>query len=242
MIVEKVEVTISWGFTENCYILSEGDGLGEVSGEKDGAASDDGAVAVAASSDEPACAAAASVIVVDPGAEVEKILAAIDGRRVEALVLTHRHYDHVGALSDLREATGATVIAHTLDAKSISGEEKENPAIAFRSAKPTPIDRLVEDGDVIALGASRIRVLHTPGHTIGSMCLYDEAGGVLISGDTIFFEAVGRTDFPTGSVEQQRESLQVLAKLPDATIIYPGHDASTTIAHEKQYGVLRGIA
>ena len=220
MLVEKVEVNILAGFTENCYIVSE---------ERTNASAAD------------THTAKTSVIVVDPGAEVEKICAAVGDRTINSIVLTHRHDDHIGALYDLQKATGAAILAHSLDAKSISGEEKRIKSPFFKSLKHVPIDRMLSDGDTISLGASQLTVLHTPGHTIGSICLYDACGGVLISGDTIFFRALGRTDLPTGSVKQQLATLRTLAKLPDATIIYPGHDQNTSIGYEKQSGVLQGI-
>ena len=207
MLVETVEVTISPGFTENCYIVSDG---------------------------------ADAVVVVDPGAEADKILATVGARRIENIALTHRHYDHTGAVYELVQKTKAKVIAHPLDADAIS-DGKESRDFGYQEKGSIVIDILVEDGDNINVGKSSLTVLHTPGHTVGSICLYNREADVLIAGDTLFYGAVGRTDFPTGSVSQQQRSLVELAKLPDSIIVYPGHDGHTSIGQEKRFGALRGI-
>jgi glyoxylase-like metal-dependent hydrolase (beta-lactamase superfamily II) len=157
---------------------------------------------------------------------------------VDGIVLTHRHFDHIGALGELLERTGAPLYAHSLD-EAIAPEDSWNEHIAgFRRVYMPSITTLVNDGDLIPVGATKLEVIHTPGHTIGSICLYNEVSGVLLAGDTLFFESVGRTDFPTGDVTQQKTSLKRLAQLPDAVVVYPGHDQSTTIGHEKHYGYL----
>jgi glyoxylase-like metal-dependent hydrolase (beta-lactamase superfamily II) len=185
-----------------------------------------------------ASADATHVVVIDPGAEPKKILAAIGDRTVDYLVLTHCHYDHIGALAKLVRATGAKVVAHTLDAAAISNPRKSGTAPRHLIIASTPVTWTVEEGDLIPVGSGHLRVIHTPGHTIGSMCLYDEAGPVLLAGDTIFYGAVGRTDLPTGDAGQQRESLKKLAQLPDETIVHPGHDQDTSIGRERRYGSL----
>jgi glyoxylase-like metal-dependent hydrolase (beta-lactamase superfamily II) len=179
------------------------------------------------------------VIVVDPGAQSERIRAAVGGRVVDRIVLTHRHYDHTGALLPLVEATGAEVLAHRLDADALFDPHSSGARTQSPGARDAVVPRVVDEGDLIAVGGGQLRVLHTPGHTIGSMCLYDEEDHILIAGDTLFYGAAGRTDFPTGSAQQQRESLRKLALLPDETTVHPGHDADTSIGREKQYGPLR---
>jgi glyoxylase-like metal-dependent hydrolase (beta-lactamase superfamily II) len=157
---------------------------------------------------------------------------------VDGIVLTHRHFDHIGALGELLERTGAPLYAHPLD-EAIAPEDSWNqhPSGLQRAYMP-PITTLVEDGDSIPVGATALEVIHTPGHTIGSICLYNETSGILLAGDTLFYESVGRTDFLTGDAQQQKTSLRRLAQLPDAVVVYPGHDRSTTIGHEKHYGYL----
>ena len=207
MRVERVEVTIKFGFTENCYIVSEDEN-------------------------------ASHVLVIDPGAEPDVILAALSGRTVDAIVLTHRHYDHIGALYDLVKATGAEVIAHELDAEAISTYTGSGLLANLKPLEPVKVTRSVDEGDSISIGTRELKVMHTPGHSIGSMCLYDEADHILLSGDTLFFEALGRTDLATGSAVQQRQSMQKLVCLPDDTVVHPGHDADTNIGYEKRYGSL----
>jgi glyoxylase-like metal-dependent hydrolase (beta-lactamase superfamily II) len=154
-------------------------------------------------------------------------------------VLTHRHFDHIGALPQILRHADVPLIAHTLEAEAIN-EHFRKPLAALRSLfAPVLVSKTVDEGDFISVGDARLSVLHTPGHTIGSMCLYDAEEGVLIAGDTLFFEAVGRTDLPTGDVRQQRGSLKKLSALPEDTRVYPGHDQATTIAHEKEQGFLR---
>jgi glyoxylase-like metal-dependent hydrolase (beta-lactamase superfamily II) len=178
------------------------------------------------------------VVVVDPGAQAERILAAVGGRSIERIILTHRHYDHTGALSGLLEKAPVEVVAHRLEAASIPDLDSLPGFLMRPSPQERPVTRTVEDGELVAVGAGQVRVLHTPGHTVGSMCLYDEEGRILIAGDTLFYGAVGRTDFPTGDAEQQRESLGRLAMLPDDTTVHPGHDEDTSIGQERRRGIL----
>ena len=181
-----------------------------------------------------------SVMMVDPSCEPERILEALDGRTVEAIVLTHKHWDHVGAAQAMREATGAPLIASAIDAAYITGERAmpaENHAI-----EPCPVDRTLEDGDVLEVGGVSWKVIATPGHTPGSICLYTDAEAssapdgapLLVSGDTLFFGSIGRTDFPGGSMTDMCVSLKRLAALPNDTIVLPGHNALTTIKSERR--------
>ncbi len=180
------------------------------------------------------------VMVVDPTCEPERILQALGGRKVCAIVLTHKHWDHVGAAAALREATGAPVVASALDAEYITGAVAmplENHPI-----EPCTVDVTVEGGEELELGGVTWNVIATPGHTPGSICLFANAeagtvvGGapVLVAGDTLFFGSIGRTDFPGGSMDDMRKSLAKLAQLPDDTIVLPGHNALTTIKDERR--------
>ena len=181
----------------------------------------------------------AGTFVVDPPCEPERILAALDGAQLDAVVLTHHHFDHVSAAAELREATGARVIASVQDAPVI--EDPKPHRMGF-DIPPCKVDERVDNGDVVKVGNMEWKVLHTPGHTPGSMCLFlipqfgNHADGlpVLISGDTLFAGTTGRTDFEGGSNRDMRASMKKLAALPDDVAVLPGHEALTTIGAERK--------
>ena len=183
--------------------------------------------------------------VVDPSCHAERILEAIGDRKVDAIVITHGHFDHTGAAAALREATGAPVIASAVDKPRVTGEggEKRHRHLVT----PCEVDRTVNDGDVLEIGSMAWRVIATPGHTPGGVCYFLESSdgqegmSVLLSGDTLFAGTHGRTDFPESDPAAMRESLKRLAELPDDTLVLPGHNAFTTIAREKSWLVRGGI-
>jgi glyoxylase-like metal-dependent hydrolase (beta-lactamase superfamily II) len=175
-------------------------------------------------------------IIIDPGDESKMILKKVAdlGLDIKLIVLTHGHIDHIGALKDIKEATGAEMAIHTDDAKSLHG--KGGLIISLVSGlsypKPPPPDRLLKDGDSLDVADLHLRVLHTPGHTPGGICLVGE--GVVFSGDTLFNFGIGRTDLPGGSYRKLMESIHTkLMVLPDDTIVYPGHGPETTIGAER---------
>lgn len=174
-----------------------------------------------------------NLLVIDPGDDAEKILRAIDENnyKVKYIVLTHCHYDHIGAVDAVKERTNAKVL--------ISAEEKENYMsrnVNLRKwfgddvelLKP---DVLLKEGEIIKSGEYEFEVVETPGHTSGGICLL--SGNILFSGDTLFYESVGRTDLPTGNMQQLLANIRAkLFKLPPETEVYPGHGEATTIGHE----------
>lgn len=176
--------------------------------------------------------------VVDPSEPVEAITdcAAKEGVTVEYILLTHGHFDHIFELDALASATGAKVCIHKYDADKLCDPEK-NFASFFRlntvsSTKPA---MLLSDGDTISLGDEKITVLHTPGHSVGSVCFcFDDT---LVSGDTLFAGTIGRYDFPDSSFDALSASLDKLFTLPESTKVYPGHGGTTTIGDERKYNM-----
>lgn len=174
-------------------------------------------------------------MVVDPGAEVDKIVDMLDilNADLKYIYLTHCHGDHIGGVSELQKRKGGKILIHRFDAEGLT-----NPGISLTNflgidASFEP-DSRVHDGDLLHLGDLEFKVIHTPGHTKGGTCLYCAKEGFLISGDTIFRGTWGRTDLPTGSLEDIMNSItKKLLKLPHKTIIYPGHGKSTMIREEK---------
>lgn len=179
------------------------------------------------------------LVVIDPAAEAEALLTSLSGRTVAAVVLTHGHFDHLGAATGLCDATGAPLMVHADDAASItSAAANGGAAFGFDAVAPKP-DRLLHDGDLVEVDGLRFEVLHTPGHTPGSICLLldDPSGGHLFSGDTLFAGSVGRTDFAGGDPRAMRASIARLAALPPETSVHPGHGPESTIAREARSNI-----
>ena len=172
-------------------------------------------------------------IVVDPGDEADKILRLIRQKNlsVKMIICTHAHFDHVGAVSKLKEVTGAGV-ALNRDDLEIYERAQDQAAFWQYSIEPPPApDLLLADRDKVAVGHLNFEVLSTPGHSPGGICLYGE--GVIVSGDTIFAGSVGRTDFYGGNIDELRKSFVEILSLPPETKILPGHGESTTVGREK---------
>lgn len=157
------------------------------------------------------------------------------GFRVGAIFLTHAHFDHIWGVQELRGKSGAKVYAYEGEQPLCENSDMNVSAQVGRPCTVKP-NAYLKDGEEITVAGIPCKVIATPGHTIGSCCYYFEEAGVLISGDTLFQESVGRTDLPTGSGGQLRRSIQdKLFVLPDETKVYPGHGDATTIRYEKAY-------
>jgi len=175
-------------------------------------------------------------IVVDPGYDIPKILAVLAKRQltVKRIMVTHAHIDHIASAQTLKEITGAPIIYSKEDVPQLAIMGMQ--ASWFNLAMPTvlPPDHSPADGELVQVRGVEATVLHTPGHTEGSLCLYLPTEGLLLAGDTLFAGGVGRTDFPGGDEGKLMASLRErLMPLPDATIVVPGHGPETTIGVER---------
>jgi hydroxyacylglutathione hydrolase len=180
---------------------------------------------------------AREAIVIDPGDNIEEILAILEKHslKVKAIVITHAHIDHIGGAAKLKALTGAPVHMNQDDAELYDRLDVQAGWLGVETRERTAIDTAAREGDSLKLGNAEFRVLHTPGHTQGSISLWIPAENKLVAGDTLFRDSIGRTDLPGGDGRQILRSIHTkLLTLPaDATVI-PGHGPNTTIGREKE--------
>lgn len=175
-------------------------------------------------------------VIIDPGGRAEDILKYLAEKKLQLkyILLTHGHGDHLGAVDALRQACGAAVMIHQGDAAMLPDAQKNFSAFMNFACEVSPADAYVNDGQEIVFGNSKLKVIHTPGHSPGSVCYGTDE--VLFSGDTLFAGAVGRCDLPGGSVEVLKKTArEKLLSLSDGLRVYPGHGPETTLVWEKQH-------
>jgi glyoxylase-like metal-dependent hydrolase (beta-lactamase superfamily II) len=190
------------------------------------------------------CSDTMHAIIVDPGDEADMVWQAIEdaGVRLQAIVLTHAHLDHVGAVTAIRERAHVPVYLHPADDDLLAMVPAQARMFGLHLEPVAPADQPLAHGDVISVGNVSFTVLHTPGHSPGSVCLYAADEKTLIAGDTLFRRGVGRTDLPGGSWEQLAQAIHThLWPLPDDVRAYPGHGPATTIGEERRLNPFVGI-
>jgi hydroxyacylglutathione hydrolase len=182
--------------------------------------------------------ASREAMVIDPGDDIDDVLTIIRKHRlvVKQIVITHAHIDHVGGAMKLRAATDAPILINQNDYALLKMLDVQATWLGMKSPGKVEIDQSLEQADTIKAGSIVANVLHTPGHTEGSICLYFPDEKKLIAGDTLFSGSIGRTDLPGGSFEKIIDSIyEKLLPLPDETLVIPGHGSSTTIGDEREH-------
>ncbi len=204
MILKRIKISTTLGEETNCYIVADED--------------------------------TKETMVIDPAGEYEKIeemLKTLDSK-LKYICLTHCHGDHIGAVNELKQNFGGKVLIHFLDEKGLNDPNINMTEYIGVENNYIEVDSRLNDNDLIHIGEMEFKIIHTPGHTAGGICLYCKEHKLLFSGDTVFRRTWGRTDLPTGSFADIIKSItNKLMILPEDTIIYPGHGKSTMVKEEE---------
>jgi hydroxyacylglutathione hydrolase len=180
-----------------------------------------------------------SCIIIDPGCKIpvqqQKLKDYINSRRLQptAIVLTHGHFDHVAGTGWAKHEFGCPLVMHRDDLFLVKGAVQHASLFGIRLEEPPAPDRFIEEGETVTFGEAAVSVLHVPGHSPGSICLYSEKDNLLVCGDVLFNGSIGRTDLFGGNHEQLIRGIrEKLLVLPPETVVWPGHGPSTTIGSE----------
>lgn len=175
-------------------------------------------------------------VVVDPGADIAKIVAVVEqhGLRVMQILITHAHIDHIAGALELQRLTGAPVLYNQRDLPLVAMMETQAGWLGVETPEVAPPDASLEHLQTVGTATLPLTVLHTPGHTPGSICLYQPGAALLLAGDTLFAGSIGRTDLPGGDTRTLLRSIaENLLVLPEETRVVPGHGAATTVGQER---------
>ena len=185
-----------------------------------------------------------NAVIIDPGFIDSRLKTIIEGKslKVHYILLTHGHFDHIGAVENLKKETGAKVLIHEEDRDCLIDPNRNLSILAGFDLSVEEADGYLVDGQILQVGNLEFKVLHTPGHSKGGICLF--MGEHLFSGDTLFNTSIGRTDFHDGDFKELITAIrEKLLILPDVTLVYPGHGENTTIGYEKRHNpYLQGIS
>jgi len=180
-------------------------------------------------------------VVVDPGIGPEKVIEAIDSKNIDIqhILLTHGHFDHIAAVPYIKHKYNADICV-LKEENVVLMNPQFNASNLIGNPTKMIADKFLNDGDEINVGNGTLKVIHTPGHTVGGACYYDEKNRIVFAGDTLFFESIGRTDFYTGDSYSIIASIKLkLFSLPEDVTVFCGHGEHTTIGHEKKYNPIR---